>query len=110
MMKITTKTDNTIEVLNGMLKCLPPIYLRDFNRLFSCKTEKNRNALIAFEAVHEEVGIAKYDSPDMGVSILSLIATITDCLVGKRLSVEIDDEDSARIVGFKWYELSDKGC
>ena len=64
-----------------------------------------------------EIGIARYGTSDEGVSMLSIFATITHVLVGKRIAIKVDDIGDADwnayeelpALGFGWLENNDEG-
>ncbi|MFW6173111.1 MAG: hypothetical protein ACOC5T_05145 [Elusimicrobiota bacterium] len=49
---------------------------------------------------YPELGIARYGTPEEGISTFSLLASITSVLIGKRLAVIIQEEGGP-IIGFK---------
>lgn len=89
--------DKLIEVINNMLKLCEPIKYEDFNRIVKAK---NVDELRNYEKIEPKVGIAKYDTKDEGISTLSIIATITDILIGKRLAFSLDDDEFLTHVEF----------
>ncbi|MFW6311101.1 MAG: hypothetical protein ACOC1K_02575 [Nanoarchaeota archaeon] len=96
------KLDQLIDNLNILISICEPFSYEDFNKHISSKDEQT---LIGIEKNNDKIGICKkdYDDPECkwGFSTLSLIATITDMLVDKRLSFIVDD---GIITGVKWYE------
>lgn len=89
-----------IETLNTMIEHSSPIYMEDFNQVIRC----NDN-LVAAEKDNDKIGLRLFDNNDLksgwAISTLSIIATITDVLVDKRLSFIV--EDDGRITGVQWY-------
>jgi hypothetical protein len=102
--KMTDK--ETVDLLNKIVECCSPIYYSNINHFILA----DQDAIEALEKEHDEVGVAEApiihderpETPVLGITITSLIATITDCLVGRRLAVLIDADDG-RITGFTWY-------
>jgi hypothetical protein len=99
-----TKTpDELLEILNTAWSYLEPISYNDFNVFIQAKSP---SYLMNFEKQNPEIGIAqkpKYvPEARLGMSTCSLIATITDLCVGKRLAVMLDEQDI--IIGFCWYK------
>jgi len=94
-----SKEEKLIRLLNEMIQNSKPIKYSVFNKHMIAK---NKEKLIQLEEINPEVGIARYDEEDMGISTLSIIATITDILCGKRLAFKLDDEEN--IMGVQWYE------
>ena len=104
------RKQKVLDVINKMIELSEPIYYDDINvfykvsdkdRLFSA--EKNMQELgIANHFVRDNNGnlVISYDA--VGISTLSIIATITDCLCDSRLSFMI--EDDGLITGVCWYE------
>jgi len=100
------------EHLNYVWSLIPnkPTY-GEFNKVFPVK--KNIEMLRNFEKENKWFGIARYDTKNEGISILSMFASITDFLSdGWRLSFETEgDEDTPTkdqiIVGFKMIKLDD---
>lgn len=92
--------------LNFIWSLIPnkPTY-GEFNKVFP--VDPNINVLRNFELENEWFSIARYDTKDEGLSILSLFASITDFLTdGYRLSFETESEEGTpvadqTIVGFK---------
>ncbi len=92
--------------LNFVWSLIPdkPTY-GEFNKVFPVKD--NVNVLRNFEKDNIWLGIAKYDSKNEGISIISLFASITDYLSdGWRLSVITESVENTPtnkqiITGFK---------
>jgi hypothetical protein len=96
---------NTIlTTLNKMIKVCEPIKFSDFNKVIK---EKEKGLLEIAEREDEKIGIRPFDnendSSGFAISTASIVATITDICIGKRLAFEIDE---GYIIGFKWYEDS----
>ncbi len=70
-------TEELCEILNKAYKLLPekPTY-GEFNRIF--KIKENSNKLRDLESQYPIIGICRFGTPDEGLSVVSLIATITD--------------------------------
>ncbi len=96
------REDELIDNLNKLISVCEPFRYEDFNKHVASSDEQS---LVDFEKSNDKIGICKkdYDNPECkwGFSTLSLIATITDILVDKRLSFIVDD---GIITGVKWYE------
>jgi hypothetical protein len=91
-----------LEVLNSMLSCLPEITYSEFNRMFIAS---DKLKLMEYEQKYNELGLTKSDENNNdwdAVSTLSIIATITDILCGKRLAI-VCDEDTFIIKSFTFY-------
>jgi hypothetical protein len=88
-----------IDLLNKIISLCEPVKYEDFNVRINAV---NVDDLRKLEKENPKVGICKYDTPNEGVSTLSLVATITDVLINKRLSFVIDDDGF--ISGVKWYK------
>lgn len=93
--------DKLIDTLNTMIKNSEPIHLNTFNQVIRCDEQ-----LAAEEKSNDKIGLRYVDNSDpnsgWAISTLSIIATITDVLVDKRLSFIIND--GGIIEGVKWYE------
>lgn len=95
--------DSLLKILNEMIACAKkPIQFSEFNKLIAC----DKDRLLALEKEHEEVGIRPIDYKDAdgewGISVASIIATITDVLIGKRLAFSVDLEKDI-IEGFSFF-------
>lgn len=86
-----------LEVLNEMIRVSEPIPYVDFNATMDII---DREALYALEKIEPKVGYS-----EKGITVVSLIATITDILIGKRLAVQIDEYEM--IAGFVYYDKKD---
>lgn len=71
------KTEELCKILNEAYKLLPkkPTY-GEFNKIF--KIGENSNELRYLEHEYPIIGICRFGTPDEGLSIVSIIATITD--------------------------------
>lgn len=102
-MKFENREQQLLEMLNSAWKCLPPVEYNDFNiRLDSNNIEE----LYAIEYKYPELGIYSSSSPickSVGISTLSILATITDVFCNKRLAAIIND---GIITGWTWYNVS----
>lgn len=100
----TRQMEEVVEVINKMFELCEPVTYAEFNTLIKAKDIKN---LQKFEKEHPEVGLVKQDKLE-GISTLSIIATITDILIGERLAFIVNTEDNdfiqGQIVGVKWLE------
>lgn len=86
-----------IEVLNEMFKNLNPV---DYSK-FNIHLKGEEVSLLSLEQQYPQLGLTYIDGKAC-VSTLSIIATITDILIGKRLSFKIDEK--GKIIGVQWYE------
>lgn len=100
---ITSKEYEIVDVLNKMIACCKPIDMGDFNMLIH---EDKKGSLEKLEKEDDRVGLrlANHDDPKSGLctSTMALIATITDIAIGKRLAVEVDENNY--ITKFTWYK------
>lgn len=101
-----------LETLNNIWDLIPydnkPTY-GEFNHLIPMgdKIPKLRE----LEQKDPSVGIARFGTSQEGVSVLSIIATITEKGFGDRLAVDIEEApdgdipnfNDLKIMGFKWY-------
>lgn len=100
-----SKEKELLSVLNQMINNCEPIYYMDFNKFY-----KGNEELVKLEENDNRIGLAfkkkellKNEKPEVtGISTLSLIATITDVLIDKRLAART--EEDGRIVGFDIYQ------
>lgn len=107
-----SKKDEVIDIINKMFMLCEPITYGEFNKkmkaidVIKLREEEKQN---------EKIGVANYGKEDEGISILSLIATITDVLVDDRLFFMIEESDSSNIdectiIGVQWFnEFINKG-
>ena len=97
-----SKEDELLDVLNKMVAACKPIHYERFNAIIQ---EKERDALGKIEREDNRIGIRPYafESPSEGfaISTLSIIATITDVCLGKRLAAVCDQ---GMIERFTWYQ------
>ena len=101
--EVSVRERQLIKILNGMIERCQPIKYQDFNIKIPALDE----GLEEFEKEYPEVGLANIPGSvgnhKLGITTISIIATITDVLTDKRLAVTIDDNDGT-IVGFQWYK------
>jgi len=95
-LKLSDKEKYLLEVFNAMLKSMPDITYGEFNRIFPSDDKKEE--LRKTELKYPELGLARYDTPSEGVSYVSLMATITDILCKKRLTVVVEKSHSNQTV------------
>lgn len=101
------------EHLNYVWSLIPekPTY-GEFNKVFP--VGDNVEILRNFEKDNEWMGIARYDTEDEGISILSMFASITDYLSdGWRLSFVTEAEEGTpveeqEIIEFKFVKLDEE--
>jgi hypothetical protein len=102
------RKQKVLDVINKMIELSEPIYYDDINRFYRAKDSDN---IISAEKEMPELGIAcpttrgsdgkwTSDNDTIGISTLSLIATITDCLCDDRLAFII--EKGGLITGVGW--------
>ena len=97
--------ETVLNLLNSFFEQFP-INLVDFNHKYF---ELDQMNLIKFEKINPKFGLCRHpiEVDKYGISTFSMIATITDCLIDKRLAFRID-EDTRRIVGVVFLEVEDK--
>ena len=94
------RKQEVLDTLNKMIELSEPIYYEDINKFYKAL---DKDELLNVEKGMQKLGIASYFVRDndgdlvfnydnVGVSTLSLIATITDCLCDERLGflLEVD--------------------
>jgi hypothetical protein len=89
----------TVSIITKMLSLCEPTTYKEFNKILKAN---NRDELRAYEKEHPEVGLAQYGLTDEGVSTLSILATITELLIGERLAFKLGDNET--LVGVEWYK------
>lgn len=91
-----------LDTINEMIECSEPIYYKDFNY----KAKQIENRLMDAEGLNDVIGITHIPEGGFGISTLSLIATITDCLINKRLAfcIETEDPNKGLITGVTFYK------
>jgi hypothetical protein len=106
------RKDRVLKVLNDLIKLCQPITYDEFNKKMEAI---DSNKLYEYEQTNPEAGLLNMgtaeepNSVKFGITTLSLIATITDILVGDRLAFCIsdgkDEGDAPKdtIVGVDWY-------
>lgn len=88
------KENKLIDALNKMLSACDPIVYEDFNKTIKANDNEKLGNL---EKEIPEIGIVEVGE-SFGITTLSLIATITDLLVGKRLGFVIDVDGEGKHV------------
>ena len=97
------KEERLLKVLNEMIKNSEPIRYMYFNAFIKAKTTRG---LLKAEKKYKELGLTnskteiringkldwKYDGEKLGISVLSIMATITDVLIEKRLGFTVETE------------------
>ena len=102
------RKQEVLDVINKMIELSDPIYYEDINKFYKAL---NKEKLLLAEEGMPELGLASpttrgsdgkwtSDSATVGISTLSLIATITDCLCDDRLAFVI--EKDGLIIGVGW--------
>lgn len=98
---IDNRDTKFLEILNLYWDTIPhkskPLY-SDFNEIVG--VDSNKNLLRYLEKQHREFGIANYDKENEGITTLTLLATITDLLIGKRLCACLNDNKQIVYWGF----------
>lgn len=95
------RKQKVLDVINKMIELSDPIYYKDINKFYKAL---NKEKLFLAEEEMPELGLASpttkdfagkwvYDNDTIGISTLSLIATITDCLCDDRLGFVIEKDD-----------------
>jgi len=82
--------------INKMIQTCHAFTLDEFN----FKTAQINHLLVKAEEQDDRIGVATLNDGQYGISTLSIIATITACLTGKRLGFIIDDENI--VDGVEW--------
>lgn len=87
-------------VINHMWQCLPyEVKYETFNLIFP--VNENVNKLRDLKIIYPEIGIARYDTDQEGFTIISLMASITDVVFGKKLGAfRRNDNGNSTIIGF----------
>lgn len=111
------KEKQVVQILNKMLKCCEPVYYEEFNRYIPAN---NKKKLMKYEKDHPQLGIATYktknengdyiyDTNKIGISTLSIIATITDIFCDKRLAavIETQGKDKGKILKFAYAKYTE---
>lgn len=90
--------EKLLEILNKLILLSKPIKYKKFN---VCMPTVNKTLLRKEEKSNPKIGIANYDTKNEGISTLSIITTITDILIQKKLALIVDEK--GYIVGAQWY-------
>ncbi len=90
--------DRVVEVVTTMIKLCEPTTYQEINTRIKAKKVKR---LRAYAKKNKEVGLAEYGTENEGISMLSIIATITDILVQDRIAF-IADKKTGIIYGVDW--------
>lgn len=92
MKSIDEKETELVNTINQMIALCKPIDKENFNvKIFARNIEELDDA----EESNNKIGVT-----DSGISTFSLIATITDILIGKRLAFIIDEFETIQGVCF----------
>jgi len=99
----TLVMDFLIMILNRLL-LIHPIEYEDFNKVMVMSKGLQEQSLLELEEQFPAVGITSFKGR-AAFTTLSLIATITDVLVGDRLSflIEKSPGEPGKMVGCEWY-------
>lgn len=106
------RKQKVLDVINKMIELSSHIYYEDINKFYKALNEEK---LFLAEEEMPELGLASpttmdfagkwvHDNDTIGISTLSLIATVTDCLCDDRLGFIIDK--SGLITGACWSGLT----
>lgn len=109
------RKQEVIDTLNKMIELSEPIYYDDINRFYRAKDGDN---MLSVEKGMPKLGLASpfirgdggvlifdYEDKKIGISTLSLLATISDCLCDDRLGFIIA-EKTGLITGACWSGLT----
>jgi hypothetical protein len=90
--EIRTKIELVETIFNRLFETYHITY-GDFNKRFPVKDYKcDEQGLLALEQKHQELGLAGMNTDKFGVSVISLMATITDIFTeGWRFSIILSD-------------------
>jgi len=106
---IAAKEMMLLDVLNKLLSIKP----LDYDALnVKVKYEgEDLDKLRALEQEYPELGLCNCDEPGDGISLLSLLATVTDILVGKRLAWVTEDGTPRLMTKVMWpkYQADPRG-
>lgn len=115
MVTISKKTkleEYLIKMLDSIITAKDITY-GEFNNIISFDGDERDN-LRQIKQEYPELGIAKYKTYDEGISTMSIMASITSVLIGKRLAVILgeselqdtdkDNDDDRLILGFTFIE------
>ena len=102
------RKQEVLYTINKMIELSEPIYYDDINKFYKAL---DKDKLLSAERGMPKLGIASYfvrdndgdlifNYDDIGISTLSIIATITDCLCDDRLAFIIGE--GGLIVGVCW--------
>lgn len=102
------RKQEVLDTINKMIKLSEPIYYDSINKFYGAldkdellSAEKDIPKLgISARFVRDNDGDLVFNDDDSGISTLSIIATITDCLCDERLGFMI--EDDGLITGVCW--------
>lgn len=100
------REDEVLRIVNKMIAACEPIKQEDFNKIVR---ERESGLLEKIESEDQVIGIRPINMTternNYCISTLSLIATITDILIEKRLAFLLDED--GYLVGVKWYEKNE---
>lgn len=104
--EIEYQNEILLKILNDAFRCLRrPIYYEDFNNILPTINENMSNSLKRIEEKHPSLGLTyNKDTKLYGMSVLSIIATITRVYAGKSLAAMIDIK-TGEIVSFKFLDF-----
>lgn len=91
-----SKEEKLLDILNKTIKKSAPVFYYEFNTEFF-PIDSN------FFYTLDDLILNDKKVP----TTLSLLATITNVLIGKKLAAQIDDKTGV-IIGFQWYEEPQK--
>ena len=94
------KEERLLKVINTMIQLCEPIKYSEFNKKIKAI---NRDELLKAEKEESTLGVSNFNKKnETGISTLSIIATITDILIGKRLAFKL--EKDGIITGVEYYK------
>lgn len=115
---IDEKKNRLIEILNALLKIMPDITYGAFNKVFPAGDKIKELELL--EKKYPKLHLARYGTPNAGVSVTSIISTITHVLCdgdvlgldvdnsGLDKNAQLDDYNPKKIIRFKFVETDNK--
>lgn len=111
------RKNRVTKILNDLIKLCQPITYDEFNKKIEAI---DSNKLYEYEQINPEAGLLNMgvsDDPNavkFGISTLSIIATITDILIGDRIAFCISDGKDEKegpkdtILGVQWFYENEK--
>lgn len=98
--KMNDNTNRAIDLLNKLFPILD-IQFKDFNKKFF--SEKNKKELENLKLIYPELNLIESDDGEKnGISIVGLIASLTEVLINQRLAIAVDSK-TKKITGATIY-------